>query len=392
MLIDLGTIQKQKIGKKYSFGGATTTVGNDLVHTFTSSSTFQIFKTVSVQVLLVAGGGGGYKYGGGGGGGGLILNTYTFDPGVYTVTIGSGGSGGPYFQLATTSGNNSSIVGPNINLVAIGGGKTGSNGGSGGANGSGLQPSSASGGFGNNGGTGVSGAAAGGGGAGSTARPVIADTPDTTARIGGQGGIGIASDISGTLDYYAGGGGGQASHYAYGFNGPYYGWAPSSPLPNYYSSTYYDMSWINGHGITDRYDPQPFTVTINLSYTGDYTVKWYPRYINNFYWGIDGNYYNNSSATSTVKSVKYKTVNLSAGSHTLTIGFDSVDQLTRPTYYRGHIAFGIYDTSGNQIWNSRDRAILTGGTNRYGGGGGPDNGANNGQTGGSGIAIIRYTQ
>ena len=57
-------------------GGTITQVGNDYVHTFTSTGTSSFVApnaNVSAQVLVVGGGGGGgYDGAGGGGGGGVI--------------------------------------------------------------------------------------------------------------------------------------------------------------------------------------------------------------------------------------------------------------------------------------------------------------------------------
>lgn len=93
---------------------------------------------VIVNYLLVGGGGGGasaYDTGSsGGGGGGMVLLTgdnavpFTSQGGIYTIVVGSGGSGGPAITSPTRSeqngqnGNPSSITGPGVSIIALGGG------------------------------------------------------------------------------------------------------------------------------------------------------------------------------------------------------------------------------------------------------------------------------
>lgn len=177
-----------------------------------------------VRVLLVGGGGSGGKGGigsneaGGGGAGGLILAETSTVPGTtYEFTIGSGGSGANY----GSSGNSSAAFG----FEAFGGGKGGgSNGstislpGSGGSGGGGAHDKVTGGsrnqvfGRGFDGGTPITNSAgAGGGGAvgkGKTTSQVV--TP-YAAYVGGDGGEGFCTAISGTSTCYAGGGGGTGS-------------------------------------------------------------------------------------------------------------------------------------------------------------------------------------
>jgi len=161
----------------------------------------------SVEYLVVAGGGGGGGCGGGGGGGGVRTGTLTVTPGnSYTVAVGAGGAG--------NSGNGS--TGSNSVFASItsqgggGGGSCfgtanglsgGSGGGAGGTSGAGTG-GSGTGGQGYAGGNTFSLAAGGGGGAGGPG------STSASAAFGGNGGPGSASSISGSTQYYAGGGGG----------------------------------------------------------------------------------------------------------------------------------------------------------------------------------------
>ena len=170
-----------------------------------------------VEVLVVAGGGaGGNNHAGGGGGGGLIYNNqYPVTPGqTYTVTVGSGG-------LASGTGANNNTNGGNSQfgaLTAIGGGaggnrndtagtSPGQNGGSGGGGGGAQAPYAGcyvaglgTAGQGFSGGVAVDILGGGGGGAGG------AGAAGSGTRVGGNG---LQFGISGTPQYYAGGGGGS---------------------------------------------------------------------------------------------------------------------------------------------------------------------------------------
>ena len=172
----------------------------------------------AVEVLVVAGGGGGGGWGGGGGAGGLIYSSiHTITPGsAITATVGDGGSAGTTGYTSGGDGTNS-VFGA---LTAIGGGggghypgvsgrNGGSGGGGGGNEGSSVQP----------GGTGTSGqgfsggtsnsrndgnywGAGGGGGASGVGENAV-------NLQGGNGGNGLSFNISGTSQFYAGGGGGH---------------------------------------------------------------------------------------------------------------------------------------------------------------------------------------
>lgn len=221
-------------------GGFITTLDGLNIHTFTGGGTFQTFDTRTVEYLIVAGGGGGGSGdGGGGGGGGVITGTVLLPPGTYPIVVGSGGAGAGVGELGSASqnGGNSSFNG----FVAIGGGRGGqednftsfgplNNGGAGGSGGGfgGANAAAASipssGGAGTNGqgfagGTrATSGATVyygmgGGGGAGGPGGN------GTTANRGGDGGVGIGSNINGTLTFYGGGGGGSGRGVAGGSGG-----------------------------------------------------------------------------------------------------------------------------------------------------------------------------
>lgn len=184
------------------------------------------------ELLVVAGGGSGGNAGGvpgptaagGGGAGGLYSGSFLFNSGEYNVVVGAGGARQGSLDRPGNNGEDSSISGSGIHLVAIGGGgggasgapgETGLDGGSGGGagwtgtgttlGGDGLQPLSGSNHFGNNGGNSTADGGGGGGGAGSTG-----GLYDGSANNGG-GGLGLFSSISGTSIQYARGGGGNQS-------------------------------------------------------------------------------------------------------------------------------------------------------------------------------------
>ena len=193
------------------------------------SFSIAVIDAISVDYLVVAGGGGGSDYGAGGAGGYLTASGSAAIPGTtYTVTVGAGGTG-----AATGTAGDNSVFGA---ITATGGGRggkanagAGTNGGSGGgggynsgAGGKGIYPGST---YidgprqGYDGGVGAAGVgpfmAGGGGGAGAVGGNGI-------STKGGDGGVGLASSITGTSTFYAGGGGGggfQGSPAASGGNG-----------------------------------------------------------------------------------------------------------------------------------------------------------------------------
>jgi prepilin-type N-terminal cleavage/methylation domain-containing protein len=192
------------------------------IFTTTGTSSFIINKSennfINVDYLVVGGGGaGGSDMGGGGGGGGVRSGSASLTVGAYTVTVGAGGTR-PTGTHASTSakggdGQNSSIIGTDINVVARGGGAGGgtyldtttawgNRGGNGGGS-SGYRPRAI-------GGAGTQGYAggrtignyypSGGGGAGGAGN----SNP-------GNGGSGRGNDILG-VNYFWGGGGGGAGY------------------------------------------------------------------------------------------------------------------------------------------------------------------------------------
>lgn len=206
----------------------------NIVHEFRGSGTLEISRGIKVDLLLVGGGGaGGEGSGGGGGAGGLIHKESIMLPrGTYTVTVGDGGVNDG------ENGGDTSLVceANNFSLVAFGGGagggyvggKTrypGSDGGSGGGattQQAGGQPLIDA--DGNTQGFPGGNAATygytpgGGGGAGSAGTDATTGSAITCI---GDGGEGLAFDISGELRYYAAGGGGgfSSSTETIGFKG-----------------------------------------------------------------------------------------------------------------------------------------------------------------------------
>ena len=170
--------------------------------------------SADIEYLVVAGGGGGgYTLEGGGGAGGLLSSSLaSVESGSsFNVIVGAGGSGQSTSTQTPNNGTSSSLAGDSISTItALGGGGGGvpaGDGGSGGGarstegnEGSGTVGQGFDGGF-ANGGFGGAGGGASAAGADSTA----AD------RAGGSyspsGADGKQSNITGTLTYYAGGGG-----------------------------------------------------------------------------------------------------------------------------------------------------------------------------------------
>lgn len=188
-------------------GGTETTDGAYTIRTFTSSGTFTVTggTLTNVSALVIGGGGGGgvasgpYSAGGGGGGQFLELSGLSVSSGATTVTVGAGGALGMNGGVSSFGTNNA--IGGGGGAATFGVGNSGANGGGGGMAGRAGGVGTA--GF--NGGNGGSYAMCGGGepGSGGGAGGV---GQDGGACIGGQGGIGKASSITGTSVYYAGGG------------------------------------------------------------------------------------------------------------------------------------------------------------------------------------------
>lgn len=171
----------------------------------------------SADYLVVAGGAsGGTGYAGGGGGaGGLLTGTQTLTNGTtYSFVVGAGGAAQATAASVGNNGSNSTALG----LTAIGGGGggkftgIGNTGGSGGGNGGiiALTPAAGTSGQGNSGGKGANFSVGAGSGGGGGAGAVGGDSGANDPGPSGSGGIGLQSNITGTLTYYAGGGGGGA--------------------------------------------------------------------------------------------------------------------------------------------------------------------------------------
>jgi hypothetical protein len=182
---------------------------NYRIHAFTSSGTFTIENEANrdIEYLLVGGGGGGgMDMGGGGGAGGYLSGTKMFVQGSYQVSVGAGGFRAPgrgeagegiyagqtqptahAYTIPAQNGQNTTVSGPGVNIVAFGGGAGGTSyrsrplhRGSMGASGGGCS------GYDTNTGNGVSNSA-----------PANSNAPSQGSRGGRAGG-----------NYYSGGGGG----------------------------------------------------------------------------------------------------------------------------------------------------------------------------------------
>jgi len=235
-------------------GGTISSAGGYTIHTFTSGGTFTPTYTGPVDVLVVAGGGSGAAgIGGGGGGGGTIYSQgmIVTSGTAYPITIGTGGpapgtghgpdgsKGNPSVALGITStggGGGSGYYAGYQNSGTIGGSGGGGSGygqptGPWGGN-SGIRPSPPGiSGQGFPGGYGVhwpgtpAGSHYGGGGGGGAGQPghnclgfpnwqgndgTGNWAPQNESFLNGtrSGGNGLASSISGSATYYAGGGAG----------------------------------------------------------------------------------------------------------------------------------------------------------------------------------------
>jgi hypothetical protein len=198
-----------------------------------------INEDTTCDILIVGGGGSGGQFGGGGGGGDVLYYQNVTLNGTYNINVGKGGYGNNRDSSTHgggSNGNNSSIIGGDINVIAGGGGGGGgysalalagtsvsytnpitgqsstSSGGGGGNIKSGTDSVNASGNTVSGDGAdnlGSVGGGGGGGGSGGVLDGSIGDAPDKPAvDVGGDGGIGLSSDISGVLTEYGGGGGG----------------------------------------------------------------------------------------------------------------------------------------------------------------------------------------
>lgn len=186
--------------------------------------------TALEALIIGGGGGGGTNRGGGGGAGGFVKTNFGTLSSSLRITVGTGGRGADNETSTNTqtNGGNSSIINGTTTTSATGGGfgggsaqsdHNGANGGSGGGAGYNYAGNNYSGGTGtsgqgnNGGGTGSNINAfrytGGGGGAGGIGIGGGGGTNTATGGTTPNGGIGLASLISGTSTYYAGGGGGS---------------------------------------------------------------------------------------------------------------------------------------------------------------------------------------
>ena len=187
-------------------GGTITQVGSYTIHTFLSSGTFTVLSSaLACDILVVAGGGGGGGYVGGGGGGGGVqyFVNQNLAANAYTVTVGTGGAGATSGSTWPANGGNSQF---GTLTPSVGGGAGGSSnagsppqgtypaGTAGGSGGGGVNSGAGGAGTPGQGNTGSGSGFGGGGGAGAASTTI-------------NGGSGIANSITGTLMYYAGGGG-----------------------------------------------------------------------------------------------------------------------------------------------------------------------------------------
>jgi hypothetical protein len=186
-------------------GGNATIVGANTVRTFTSNDTLTVTGRNIPMTYLVLGAGGSSNRSAGAGAGGQVTTGTFIASGSYPITIGQGNSGNGQSSLSSIA---------IANIGANGAGFTGGN--------SKFNSTIYTGG---NGFGGVF--PAGGGGAGSGENGFNASNVvylGTNYGLGGNGGNGYLSNISGSNVYYGGGGGGISSpppfgSYTYGNGG-----------------------------------------------------------------------------------------------------------------------------------------------------------------------------
>lgn len=215
----------------HASGGTESVVDGYKIHTFTTSSNFNVVTPGVVEYLIIGGGGGGGgTHGAGGGGGGFIQGHALVKSGSHSIVVGGGGTGS---TAQGANGVNSTAFG----LTAVGGGgggrgydatssSAGNIGGSSGGSGPFVLTGSDSRDFGKvpektytnryqgnggGGGNNTSGAGHGGGGGGAGGPGGNATTTSDYYAgngISGAGGSGLVSYITGSPVIYAGGGSG----------------------------------------------------------------------------------------------------------------------------------------------------------------------------------------
>jgi hypothetical protein len=187
--------------KVIASGAVSTEVGTgtsaEQIFTFNGSGSLQVVcpNTLSVQALVVGGGGGSEGYlAAAGGGGAVVTGTYNLSKTTYSITVGAGGVPGG-------TGGTSAING----VVGAAGG------------GSGVYPQFGVGGVSGNGRPGggkVDSGAGGGGGGGAGGNGGVGNyacNGNGCWTLGGTGGYGVVSSLSGSSVCYGGGGGGMAT-------------------------------------------------------------------------------------------------------------------------------------------------------------------------------------
>ena len=197
-----------------------TTVATD--HTFTTDT------AQDYEYLVVAGGGGGgndssHAWGSGGGGAGGFRTATGFAVAATTITgitVGAGGvagtnvvgpSGGDSVFSTITSAGGGGGGAQSVSVAGIAGGSGGGGSYDSGAGGAGNTPSTdpVQGYAGGSSIAGPNAGGGGGGGAGGVGENGLQENPATDA-MAGDGGVGVASSITGASVYYAGGGAGEA--------------------------------------------------------------------------------------------------------------------------------------------------------------------------------------
>ena len=187
-------------------------------------------KNTTCDILIVGGGGaggtnfsgGGYEGGGGGAGGVVYMVNKLFTAGTYNISVGNGGttSGGNGIESSIKTNNNNIISFDGINLIANGGGGGGNSIGKNGGSGGGSQMSFSGFGSSTQGNTIWNGTTYIPGGYNGSTFGTGSDHGNTAGGGGGAGGSpigvnnggnGIILNITGTNDYYAGGGGAAGS-------------------------------------------------------------------------------------------------------------------------------------------------------------------------------------
>ena len=113
------TNRVNKYAKVVATGGSTADSGGYRVHTYTSTSTFNVVTGGSIEIFAIGGGaGGGHgQCGQGGGAGGVQFtpNAAVTSGASYTITVGN-------FGGTQTGGGTSSVIGTGLSISAGGGG------------------------------------------------------------------------------------------------------------------------------------------------------------------------------------------------------------------------------------------------------------------------------